>query len=395
MFIPLRTDRPPRRRPVVTESLIVANLVVYLVGLMSQFSGLANFDQILAWTHFDPQAFRVHQLLTYQFMHDPTSVMHVAFNMLFLWIFGAAVEDRLGRLGFLGFYLGAGVVAGLGHMLASSATVIGASGSVSGVTGAFIALFPRSRVKVLLFFFLIGVFNIPSLWFVGFKVAMDLFGQASQLLGGGSNVAYAAHLGGYAYGFAVGFTLLATGVLKHEDFDVFYLFRQSRRRKSFRAATRETGGAMWDAGSAKPAESTPTSKKAVRQTDAERSATSLRRSIGLRLDQGDLAGAAAQYRELLATGELADLPEQRHLDVANQLFAEGDFGSAALAYERFIDGHDSSARRDEVALLLALVQMRHLGKPDLARSLLESTRPRLADPEQQGLADQLLAELSA
>ena len=75
--------------------------------------------------------FRPWQLVTYQFLHDPWSVFHLGFNMLFLWVFGSAVEDRMSRPSYLAFYLMGGVVAGLGHMMTSASPVIGASGSVS------------------------------------------------------------------------------------------------------------------------------------------------------------------------------------------------------------------------------------------------------------------------
>ena len=119
MLIPLRTDRPPKRRPVITEALIIVNLIVYLIGAAGYYLDLFEHGALAAFGHFDPQDFRAWQLVTYQFMHDPNGFGHIAFNMLFLWVFGAAVEDRLGRLGFIGFYLIAGIVAALAHSVAA------------------------------------------------------------------------------------------------------------------------------------------------------------------------------------------------------------------------------------------------------------------------------------
>src|SRR5690606_35452158 len=101
MFIPIRTDRPPRRTPIVTEGLIALNLLVYLTGLVGQAFGAFDLRTMTQWMWFHPQDFRVWQLFTSMFMHDPSQIGHLAFNMLFLWVFGAPVEDRLGRLGFL------------------------------------------------------------------------------------------------------------------------------------------------------------------------------------------------------------------------------------------------------------------------------------------------------
>jgi membrane associated rhomboid family serine protease len=202
MFIPLRTDRPPKRRPLVTQSLILVNLAVYLVGAAGFYFDLFENPQALVdFGHFDPQEFKAWQLVSYQFLHDPHGILHIAFNMLFLWVFGAAVEDRLGRVGFLGFYLTGGIVAALAHaMIKPSDPVIGASGSIAGVTGAFLALFPRSRIQVLIFFFIVGVISIPSLWFIGIYITVDVLRQLFDFLGrGGRNVAYMAHLAGYVY----------------------------------------------------------------------------------------------------------------------------------------------------------------------------------------------------
>ena len=274
MLIPLRTDRPPKRRPVVTEALIIVNLIVYLIGAAGYFFDLFEHGDLAGFGHFDPQNFRAWQLVTYQFMHDPNGFGHIAFNMLFLWVFGAAVEDRLGRLGFIGFYLIAGIVAALAHSAITPSPVIGASGSIAGVTGAFLALFPRSRIKILFFFFLIGVYNIPALWFIGFYFVIDLLRQAGSFFGGGgSNVAYMAHLSGYVYGFGVGFALLALRILKREEFDVFYLFTQARRRAAFRAASQEGPAGMWSSAQA------DTSKRLVKSSAKHRPG-SARRHVG-------------------------------------------------------------------------------------------------------------------
>src|SRR5690606_10854959 len=121
--------------------------------------------------------------------------LHVLGNMLILWVFGTSVEDRLTRWWFLAFYLVGGAAAGAAHALLESSPALGASGAVAAVTGAAIVLFPRSNVKCIVFFFIIGIFNIPAWIFIAFAIAKDIFFAG---LGGG-NVAYFAHLGGYAY----------------------------------------------------------------------------------------------------------------------------------------------------------------------------------------------------
>jgi len=416
MIIPLRTDRPPKRTPVITQALIVVNMVVYLAGVSGSYFSLFESAQEMAnWGHFDPRDFKAWQLVTYQFLHDPHGIFHLAFNMLFLWVFGSAVEDRLGRVGFLAFYIGGGAVAALAHALVNAAPVIGASGSIAGVTGAFLALFPRSRVKILIFFFIIGFFSIPSLWFIAFYMSIDVLRQLSDFLGaGGSDVAYMAHIAGYVYGFSVGFFLLATKLLKREEFDVFFLFTQARRRAAFRAASRQGPSGMWDSAQADTGQRlAKQTVKAAPLTPAQLRRTQLRTKINRLLATGDVEEAARSYQELLgetspsapeaSSKTAADqtvaiaatvLAEQGQLDIASQLYSLGAHADAARAYELLIQSYPSTTRADEVRLILGLLYARHLNLPQRARELIEQAKPRLRDEGQTRLADQLLAELA-
>jgi membrane associated rhomboid family serine protease len=422
MFIPLRTDRPPRRTPLVTQTLVLANLAVYLVGAAGSYFGLFEDPQALAaWGHFDPRDFKAWQLVTYQFLHDPHGIWHIAFNMLFLWVFGAAVEDRLGRVGFMGFYLTGGIVAALAHAMVNPGPVIGASGSIAGVTGAFLALFPRSRIQVLVFFFIVGMVSIPSLWFIGFYMAIDVLRQLGDLLGrGGSNVAYMAHLAGYIYGFGTGFALLATKILKREEFDVFFLFTQARRRAAFRSASREVPAGLWDSAQADTAKRLQRrAARAPTPSDHDERNAELQARINRLLASGDVKGAARIYQQVLAESRAAPgageapatpgkqaapgagvgpglvLTEQGQLDVASQLYAQSAYSDAATAYELLLDRYPTSGKADEVRLILGLLYARHLDRRGRAQELIERAKPGLREQSHATLADQLLAELGA
>lgn len=396
MFIPLRTDHPPRRTPIATQSLIMANLLVYAIGLAAEFGGLFELRTLMAWGMYDPQDFNAWQLVTYQFMHSPHSLFHLAFNMLFLWVFGGPIEDRLGRWGFVGFYIIGGIVAALAHTIVSpQAGVIGASGSVCAVTGAFLALLPRSRILVL--FFIMPIV-LPALWVIGLFFMIDLLRQVQDLFGGGvSNVAYAAHLAGYIYGFGVGFALLALGLVRQAEVDVFHLWKQARRRAAFRAAARASHGGVWDAHNKKSGEmlkqraaaKPPTELDEQTQANAE-----LRAEIGRLVDAHDVPAAGAKYRELLDRDKHTVLPEHRQLDIANQLFAEDDVEHAARAYELFLNNYARSMRANEVRLMLGLLYVRRLNQPDRARPLLERARENSRDDGHRQLAAQLLGELA-
>jgi membrane associated rhomboid family serine protease len=141
------------------------------------------------------------------FLHG--GILHIAFNMLFLWIFGNNVEDSMGRPRFLAFYLLGGVVAAYTQaLLTASSTVpaIGASGAIAGVLGGYLLLFPRARVLTLVLIILfVTIIEIPAaillaIWFV--LQFLPALGQVTTSAGGGEGIAYWAHVGGFAFGLA-------------------------------------------------------------------------------------------------------------------------------------------------------------------------------------------------
>jgi len=223
---------------------------------------------------------------------------------------------------------------------------------------------------------------------------IDLLKQTVSLLGGGGGgVAYAAHLAGYVYGFAVCSALLGLGVLKREEFDVFYLFKQGRRRRQFRASVRQAPG-VWD--QPKPESPDKARRKPAGAMSAQETAQAERRAeISRLLDDHKLEDAAVRYRELLDEDRSIVLPERRQLDLANQLYQEGDHQHAAQAYELLLERYGSSREADQVRLILALVYTRHLPKPKRARELLETVKPRLRSDGERNLAASLREELGA
>ncbi len=170
MFIPIRSDRPLRTPPYVNYALIAINIVIFGFTAQAFSTNEPNRAwQFMLWS----QDTKIWQFITYQFLH--ASPMHLIGNMIFLLVFGNNVEDRLGKFGYLFFYLSMGVLAGLGHWLTSEAPVLGASGSVAGVSGAFLVLFPLTRIKFLYWFFFIGFFEISAKWVIAFYVIKDIF----------------------------------------------------------------------------------------------------------------------------------------------------------------------------------------------------------------------------
>lgn len=403
MLIPIRTSRELKRRPRVTGTLIILTMLVHLLGLVLEARGIVSRDAIIRAGSLSATDFRPWTLLSYQFLHDPSSIWHLAFNMLFLWVFGSAVEDRLGHVGFACFYLAGGVAAGLAHMAWSPAPVIGASGAVAATTGAFAAFAPRARVQVLVLFFLIMMISVPALWFVAFYVAIDFLRSVGDLLGGGSRVAYVAHLAGYAFGFGVAVTLLATGRVPRDDFDIWFLFRQARRRAEFRRVTRGTAAGPWDAPTAdtdrrlreQSRRGTGPAANAAPPPSIPPEAAARRREIEQMVAGHRLEEAAEAYAVLQAEQPEIVLGADAQIDVANQLHAQGRAADAAEAYRRLLKRSPAHPRGTEIRLLLAALTLRSLGKPAEARSLLERLHRDRLDPEHRSLFETLEAEAAA
>ena len=400
MLIPLGTDRLPPRRAITTSILIVLNLLVFLGMILANRSGYASLEDTLNAGAVGRNGFEPWTLFTYQFLHDPNGLGHLGFNMLFLWVFGQAVESRLGHWGFAAFYLLGGIAAALAHMVASPAPAIGASGSVAAVSGAFLALFPRATVRILLFFFLIGIYHIPALWFIAFYIVIDLFSQFAGMLGRSNDVANAAHLGGYAFGFSTALLLLAVGMLPRTDLDALYLFKQSRRRAAMRAATREYGSGF---DTATPTTATPRAITAKDRSDGVPELVPVapdehaedRRIITEALRRDDSAAAVEAYRA--ASGKLR-LADGDQAEIGNRAMALGDADTAVRAYTDLLERrgertNGSGGSSDDIRLLLSSMLVRRLGRPAEAKPHLDALKDRSLTPDAATLRDALLAEM--
>jgi membrane associated rhomboid family serine protease len=210
-MFPISDVIPSRTVPFVTVSLIVANALVFLYMLTLPDGQLETFVSTYAVV---PAWFSVPTLFTSQFLH--AGWMHIIGNMLYLWIFGDNVEDRLGHFRYLLFYLGAGAVAAILQVLFnpfSAVPMLGASGAIAGVMGAYFVLYPQSRVLTAIFIIIFfDVVEIPAVFFLGIWFVMQLLSGVGSL--GVSNAAsggtaFWAHVGGFLVGVAVGLILRA------------------------------------------------------------------------------------------------------------------------------------------------------------------------------------------
>lgn len=206
-MFPLRDHNPSERTPFVTYILMAMNIVIF-VGYWSLFDdnrALAEFYQTWALTPaLVSQGQGYSGFITYMFLHG--GWMHLAGNMLFLWIFGDNLEDEWGHTGFLGFYIGCGVVAAAAHYIAnptSPVPMVGASGAIAAVMGGYLLLFPKAKVDILFIFIIIfRIIPVPAWIMLGVWFVLQLFGGFNSLAGGGG-VAYWAHAGGFIIGLIV------------------------------------------------------------------------------------------------------------------------------------------------------------------------------------------------
>jgi membrane associated rhomboid family serine protease len=201
-MIPLRSTDRVYSRTTVTISLIAVNLVIFLYQAALDPYALDAF--VTRWG-IVPDQLRLVTLFTSMFLHG--GWMHVLGNMLFLWVFGDNVEDILGHGKYLLFYLVCGVTAGLAQVVIdpySRVPMVGASGAIAGVMGAYLVKFPRSEVKMLAWFILIFTFDVPAwvmlIYWFGLQLlgGVDTVGEASQ---GGT--AFFAHIGGFLAGIVL------------------------------------------------------------------------------------------------------------------------------------------------------------------------------------------------
>ncbi len=207
-MIPLTDTLPARRTPWVTYGLIALNSLVFLYELTLPREQLAllfqAFGVVPAHLWHPEGTAPYHTLLTHMFLHGGWG--HLISNMWALWIFGDNVEDRLGHGRYFLFYLLAGVGAALIHSLLNASSVVpsvGASGAISGVMGAYLLMFPFSRIITILpLFFMAYMIPVPAYFYIGaWFIGQLTAGMMSLALPGTTGIAFWAHVGGFASGY--------------------------------------------------------------------------------------------------------------------------------------------------------------------------------------------------
>ena len=389
MFIPLGDEPNPRGIPFVTYAIILANVAVYAFITLPLSFTAANLDDPalreylravspllpdgVSWTEvlrslsaYDLFTFTwgyrpvdPHQLtlITAMFLHG--GFMHLAGNMLFLWIYGDNVEHRLGPIAFLFWYLATGVAATLFHAYFASSSpfpVVGASGAISGVLGFYFVWFPHNRVRLWVFLFPLfaNVLLVPARIVLGLYLIIENMLPYLATRGiEGAGVAYGAHIGGFAAGLAV-----AWGMNRREV---------RKRPPGFRVA-------------GEPAE-------------VAAAPTSPGEAIAEALDGGRMDEAAARYFSLAPDQVRRALSPDHSLALANWLRANGHARAAVVMYQRHLRDYPLGDGAADAHAGLGLVQLHALDQPTSAYQHFVDALGLDPSPETEAIVRQALDEI--
>ena len=387
MFLPLGDEPNPRGTPVVTWTLIGVNAAVFVLvtlplsglrpaledpalgeyireiyprlssrmALESLLRQVSAYDLVVFAHGFRPADPSLSALVTSMFLHG--GFMHLAGNMLFLWIYGDNVEHRLGRWRYLAAYLGTGVLATLSHAvldLGSAVPMVGASGAVSGVLGFYFVWFPRNRVRIMLFPFFITILHVPARLVLGIYLVVDnLLPLLATSGGGGGGVAYGAHIGGFVGGLA-------------------FAWWGGRREVQ-----------------ARPAEYAPA--PAVPVIDADPSSA---RGIRQLIAAGEHAAAAPDYFRLSPARTVRLLMPRDSLEFGRWLANHDHLDAALVVYQRHLRDYPRGPYLAEAHLGAGLVQLYARDQPTAAYQHLMAVLDTDPHPDTEAYARRVLADVT-
>lgn len=210
-------------KPWLSYGLIAINILIFIYMILLPEGGIRSIYNQFATTPTEiMNGQEYYTLMTNMFLHG--GILHLAGNMLFMWIFADNIEILLGKVFFIIFYLAGGIFASIAHVLTnmdSNIASLGASGALAAVMGAYLIFFPKSKVKVLVIYLLRNV-HISAVWFLGAWFAMQLFSSVSNI-GSDPNeggTAWMAHVGGFVFGVAVAFVLKKMGIVNPSKYKV-------------------------------------------------------------------------------------------------------------------------------------------------------------------------------
>ena len=389
MILPIRTDSRLHQTPYMNWALIAANVIVFVVFQnLTQAHGRFSTtgEEVNNFTlrfELSPDEPHLSAFIGYAFLH--ANFWHLFGNMLFLYIFGNNVNDKMGHLAYLAFYLAGGVFAGVSYVLlepSGTPAVIGASGAVAAITGAYLVLFPRSHITIFYFWYLFGTYELPSIWFILFFFLKDVVFQFAFQ----DNVAHLAHVGGTVFGFTICVVMLALRLLPRDQFDLVAVIKQWNRRRQYRDMVSKGYNPFEYGSRGKPGPPPPPDPR-------QEQIMTLRASILEAVARHDLPTAAHLYLELKQLDPQQVLPKQAQLDIANQLAGQQLFAPAADAYEAYLRVYPKADQIEQIELMLGLIYSRYLSQYDRAKQYLDRAMLRLHEPQALEMAREELSRI--
>jgi membrane associated rhomboid family serine protease len=380
-MLPIATSISPRRTPYANYLLIFLNILIFLIsiryGLDRQTGqrdwGLRPMAELFM---LHPQRPILWQFITYAFLH--ANLIHILGNMYILYLFGNNVNDRLGNAGYLSFYLAGAIFSGLGHALLHDNPVLGASGAVAAVTGAYLVLFPNTLITVLYIFFFIGTIEIRALYFIAFK--MIVWDNVLEPNWAPGAVAYSAHLAGYVFGILTVMGLFVFRLMQSDYNDLWSILRQWNRRRIFRDTVNHGYDSYVGGGRVRKTVLSHTLEPKASETDE--AILRMRTGITEALRRHSLSEAADLYMELMEKHPHQVLARQDQLDVSNQLMSMGRWQAAADGYEKFLVHYPGYEHAEQVHLMLGILYGRYLRQKDRALEHLQAALDQLHDLSQ-------------
>jgi membrane associated rhomboid family serine protease len=402
MLFPLGDDNPRRSTPVVTIALIAVNALVFFANNLG-----ADDEQLHAfamrWGYDSSNPFGV-QILTSMFMHG--NLLHIAGNMWVLWIVGDNVEDKLGKVRYLLFYLIGGIVAAWSYSFIANLAdppagvyealgrehppLVGASGAVYAVMGMYVVFFPEARIRMLAWFFLfVQTFRISAKWFIGVTIALDFLQTLLARGPANGGVATAAHVGGGVFGIVTALSVKGWigGRGDGDAWDVHTGFaKQTRDGTEATHTSRPRPGPA--AGRGGDAWFAPPEPMEDRAAELEGALVEL-------VHAGRMREAIDVYPGYVALRRERPLPPEVQIEIAHEFYRQGLAKDGIAAYRRFVDTNPDDDEAPEAAFRIGLLYARGLGDAKSAVPWLRQAARTHANPEVVGYAERELMRLGA
>jgi membrane associated rhomboid family serine protease len=368
LILPIRTQAEVPRAPVANLALIVANFAIFGIlnlGVLDELLGDRGIN-LARYFMLETSSPKLYQFVTHMFAH--ADIWHLLGNMLFLWVFGNSVNAKLGQLPYVIFYLAGGVFASwaFAAIHPKPTHLVGASGAIASITTAYLVLYPKTRVLVLIWLFIfIRLIPVPAMLIIGLKIIL-WDNIVAPSIGGAGNVAHFAHLAGYAFGFTSALLLLLARGVPRDMYDILALFKRWRWRREYKTVmANPEGRARMQYGSVArlpDAEIEPAGPPDPQQQEI----IELRRRLSELLSRGETTGAIALWQQLLEREPQHALPLREQMLIGRTLYQAARFPQAAAAFERFLALYREAPEAPEIRLLLGITYARELQQPQRA-----------------------------